>query len=77
MNCNLQAGPWVKKDIGIQKDDYEIPVKNNVLVVKIEDLVRIWQGVEAKKIIPKDLIAALTCQSGWLECKESKLIVHK
>ena len=77
VNCNLQASSWGKKDVGIQKNDYDIAVENNVAIVRIEDLVRFWEAMGAGKITLKDLIGAFTTQTGWLECKDNKLIVHK
>lgn len=77
VNFNLQAGSWAKKSAPIQKDDYEIAVKNRVLIVRIEDLVHIWNSLITKTLTADEITESLTTEAGWLECKDGKLIVHK
>lgn len=77
VNCNLQAGSWSKKNVPIQKDDFEIAVKNHVLIVRIEDLVQIWNLLATKALTLDDITKSLTTETGWLECKDGKIIVHK
>lgn len=77
VNCNLQAGSWAKKNVPIQKDDYEIAVKNHVLIVRIEDVVQIWNLAVTKAIPTDTVVKLLTTETGWLECKEGKVVVHK
>ena len=76
-NCNLQAGTWAKKSVPIQKDDYEIAVKNHVLIIRIEDLVQIWNSLVTKTLTVDTIIKTFTTEVGWLECKDGKIIVHK
>lgn len=77
VNCNLQAGSWVKKNVPIQKDDYEIAVKNHVLIIRIEDLVQIWNLLATKVTTLEAVAKLLTTETGWLECKTDKILVHK
>jgi hypothetical protein len=76
-NCNLQAGSWAKKSVPIQKDDYEIAVKNHVLIIRIEDLVQIWNSLVTKTLTVDAIIKTFSTEVGWLECKAGKIIVHK
>lgn len=65
-NCNLQAGSWNNKDRPISKQDYEIAAQNSILILRIEDLVRMWD-VFRKGIIDKQkILNILTNFKGWL-----------
>jgi hypothetical protein len=75
-NCNLQAGSWAKKEAAIQESDCRIAVENNVLIVRVEDLVRIWEAKGNGALTTSDVLRMLTTAKGWLECKSGKMIVH-
>jgi len=77
VNCNLQAGSWAKKDVPIQKNDFKIAAKHHVLIVRIEDLVQIWNSLMTKTLKVDMIMNVFTTGAGWLECKGGKLIVHK
>lgn len=70
VNANLQATTWKDKDIEIQPADRKIAADNNVLILRIEDLVRLWDMLRAKKITPEEIITLLTASRGW--CYTSK-----
>lgn len=76
VNCNLQAGSWAKKEVPIQKSDYEIAAANNVLIIRVEDLVRIWDAVTEKAISLQEVLEAFKSKCGWLECGKGKLTIH-
>lgn len=76
VNFNLQAGSWATKGAPIQKDDCEIAVKNRVLIVRIEDLVQLWDSVMTKRLTVDAIMKSLTKESGWLECRDAKIIIH-
>lgn len=66
-NNFLQAGSWEDKDRPIDKQDYEIAAQNNILILRVEDLVRLWDA-HRKEIISKGkIINSFTESSGWLE----------
>jgi hypothetical protein len=77
VSFNLQAGSWAKKEAPISKDECDIAVKNNVLILRVEDLVRIWDAINNNALLLKDVVKTLTTECGWLECTKNKLIVHK
>jgi len=39
VNCNLQAGSWKDKEKPIDKQDYQVAAQNNILILRVEDLV--------------------------------------
>jgi hypothetical protein len=77
VNCNLQAASWAKKDIPIQRADFEIARDNNVLIIRIEDLVRAWEAIEHGKFTKEEFVKTLTSEKGWLEFKDGKIRIHK
>ena len=76
VSFNLQAGSWAKKDTSVQAGDYRIAVSNNVLIVRVEDLVRLWEGIAEGTLLVQDVIKQLTTLTGWLECAGGKLVHH-
>jgi hypothetical protein len=77
VNFNLQAGSWVKKGDPIQNSDYKIAVENHVLIVRIEDLVQLWNSLIENKLSVETIMKYFTTESGWLECNDGNLVVHK
>jgi len=69
VNAHMQAASWEEKDRPIDKQDYEIAgqAQTNVLVVRIEDLVRLWDALRAGRLTPETILEALTTKRGWLE----------
>lgn len=70
-NCNLQAGTWADKDRKIDKQDYEVSAQNNILILRVEDLVRLWDAVRLKKLEAKDVLSLLLSKKGWLYVNEN------
>ncbi len=66
VNCNLQAGSWSNKDCPISKQDYEIAAQNNILILRIEDLVRMWDAVRKGVLDKQTILNTLTTFKGWL-----------
>jgi hypothetical protein len=70
-NCNLQAGSWADKDRKIDKQDYEVAAQNNILILRVEDFVRLWDAVRLKKLEAKDVLSLLFSNKGWLYVNEN------
>lgn len=66
-NNFLQVGSWKEKDRPIDKQDYEIAAQNNILILRVEDLVRLWDAYRKEIISKEKIISFLTEFSGWLE----------
>ncbi|MCJ7533617.1 MAG: hypothetical protein MUO64_21655 [Anaerolineales bacterium] len=71
VNCNLQAGSWNDKDRQIDKQDYEVAAQNNILILRVEDLVRLWDAVNKGKLKPEEVLALFTSKKGWLQVNRS------
>jgi len=78
VNANMQAASWQEKDRGIDKQDYEVAAQNNVLVLRTEDLVRLWDALRTERITPEDILSAFTSKTGWLQVQsDGTMIDHK
>ncbi|HEX9927497.1 MAG TPA: hypothetical protein VGB02_03015 [Pyrinomonadaceae bacterium] len=65
INCNLQAGSWKDKDKSLSRDEYEYAARENVLIVRIEDVVKLWEMKKLEKIQEKDILELLLKNKGW------------
>jgi hypothetical protein len=66
-NNFLQAGSWGKKDRPIDKQHYEVAAQNNILILRIEDLVRLWDAYRNKVVTREQALSYLTKSKGWLK----------
>lgn len=66
VNCNLQAGSFKDKGQIINKQDYEMAAQNNVLIIRVEDLLRIWDSVRNEKLNLQSVFNLLITSGGWL-----------
>jgi hypothetical protein len=71
VNQHIQAASWVAKDLPINKDDYQVAAKENILVLRIEDLIRLWSAIRKGSITRDYLLALLTNSRGWLKVAAS------
>ena len=67
VNCNLQAGSWKEKDRPIDKPDFQVATKNNILIVRIEDLLRLWDLMQIEKITSEEIFNLFFHEKGWLQ----------
>jgi hypothetical protein len=65
-NCNLQAGSFEDKDRVIDINDCQFAAESNVLIIRIEDLVRLWDRMRTKKITPEQILPLIVGTKGWL-----------
>lgn len=75
-NCNLQAGSWADKDRMIDKQDYEVAAQNNILILRVEDLVRLWNSIRTGKLTHQEVLGLFLTKRGWLRVT-SDLIVKE
>lgn len=66
VNSNLQAASWADKDQPIDKQDYEVAAQNNILIVRVEDLLRLWDSIRKEALGSDQLFDLLTSTKGWL-----------
>jgi hypothetical protein len=75
-NCNLQAASWTDKIRPIDKQDFEIAFQNNVLVMRIEDVVRLWDMHRVGKIDTQGVFELFRKHTGWLEVTSDFALKH-
>ncbi len=66
VNCNLQAGSWKDKEKSLSKDEYDFAANHDVLVIRIEDVVRLWELKRLRKITKEEILNYLLIAKGWL-----------
>lgn len=71
VNQHMQAASWAAKDLPINKQDYQAAAKDNILVLRIEDLVRLWSTITNGSISRDYLLNLLTTSRGWLKVDSS------
>jgi len=67
VNQHMQAASWAAKDLPINKPDYQAAAKENILVLRIEDLVRFWSAIMNGSISRDYLLNILTTSRGWIK----------
>jgi len=65
VNANLQSTSWKEKDVSIPAAEQKIAAENNVLILRLEDLVRLWDMTRLKKIDSAYIRKLLTTNRGW------------
>ena len=76
VNANMQAASWAEKDRPIDKQDYEVAAQNNILVLRIEDLVRLWDALRNGTITRDDILSDFTTMKGWMEVDASGTVTE-
>jgi len=71
VNQHMQSASWEAKDRPINKDDYEVAAKDNILVLRIEDLVRFWSAIRNGSVTRDYLLTLLTTSKGWVKVDAS------
>ncbi len=70
VNVNLNAAGWKQKLSPIAPQDYQVATSNNVLVVRVEDLLFMWDAFKKGKITKEEIVKIITTNKGWLYFKE-------
>lgn len=71
VNQHMQSASWEAKDRPINKDDYKVAANDNILVLRIEDLVRLWSAIRNGSITRDYLLTLLTTSKGWVKVDAS------
>ncbi len=66
VNPNLQAGSWSEKDRPIDKQDYEVAAQNGILILRIEDLIRLWVAKTRGLVTTEEILILWITKKGWL-----------
>ncbi|MBA3633024.1 MAG: hypothetical protein H0W58_09490 [Acidobacteria bacterium] len=67
VNCNLQVGSWKDKDKFLNEQDYKYVAHQNVLVIRIEDVVRLWEMKRLGKTTNEEILNLFLTKKGWLQ----------
>jgi len=70
VNANLNAASWEQKDRTIDKQDYEEAAHKHILIVRIEDLLFIWQALWKNVLTLDELLDIFKHEAGWLNFKK-------
>jgi hypothetical protein len=74
INSNLKANSFKEKDRLIEKSIIEFAHSNNILILRIEDLVRIWYSLRNNQLTKDHLTHLWTKNKGWLELNDELAI---
>ena len=66
VNCNLQASAWKDKDKLLNAEECKYVAQQNILVIRAEDIVRLWDAKRLGKISEKEILDTLLKNKGWL-----------
>lgn len=69
VNMNLNAAGWKQKLSPIAPQDYQVATSNNVLIVRVDDLLFMWDVLKKGKITKEEIVKILTTNKGWLYFK--------
>jgi hypothetical protein len=72
VNLNLESKTLAEKTRPINKQDYETATKLNMLIVRIEDLLYMWEDLINGRITSEEIYSFLTNNIGWIEYKGNK-----
>lgn len=64
VNHHLQAGSWKDKNKHIDKQDYKTASDLNILILRVEDLVNLWDGIRQNEI-SNNVFELIRNNSGW------------
>lgn len=67
VNCNLQVGSWKDKDKPLNEQEYKSVANQNILVIRVEDIVRLWEMKRLEKITSEEILKLLLENRGWLQ----------
>ena len=67
INAHMNANSWQEKLRSIDPQDYKLAAKNNVLLLRAEDLLFLWNSIIEKQRTKDDILALLLKEHGWLQ----------
>lgn len=77
-NAHLNAASWKEKIRPIDPQDYNLASKDNILLLRIEDLLFLWNSIDKGIYSKEKLISLILNEKGWAEVDENgKIEIHK
>lgn len=74
VNSHLTGMSWKKRDKNIDAKAYEAAANENILIVRLLDLLRLWNMVASSKLSKDTSIKYLLNSKGWLKVDENENI---
>lgn len=77
VNAHLNAKSLNDKTKPINPQEYEVAAKNNILILRIEDLLFYWYHESQNKYGENELLFKILNERGWMEVKsDGQIIIH-
>ncbi|HEX6290592.1 MAG TPA: hypothetical protein VFZ66_15490 [Herpetosiphonaceae bacterium] len=70
VNAQTNARSWKEKLRPIDRQDYELAAAEKVLIVRIEDVLYLWNAIVEGRLDQAQLITLFLHEHGWLEVQE-------
>lgn len=70
VNAHLNAKSWKEKLRPIPPQDYQLAAQNNILVVRIEDLLFFWNSIVEGRYSQDELLSIILKENGWMEVQK-------
>lgn len=78
VNAHLNANSWEEKLRSIDPQDYQVAAKDNILIMRIEDIIFFWNSMQEGKYKIEKLLEVIIKSNGWLEVKvDGSFTIHK
>ena len=77
INAHLNANSWEEKVRPIDPQDYECAADNNILLLRIEDLLFFWNSIIEKRHTSEELLSHILKHKGWMEVQmNGNVVMH-
>ena len=77
-NVHRNANSWKDKFRKVDRQDFEVAVQNNILIVRIEDLLFFWNLIAEGQKSSSDLLDYFLHEKGWMEVtQDGTITIHK
>jgi len=78
VNAHLNTKSWKEKLRPLPPQDYQLAVQNNILVVRIEDLLFFWNSIVEGRHSQDELLSVILEKNGWMEVqKDGDFRIHR
>jgi hypothetical protein len=74
VNFHLTANSWKDKLRPIAPQEYRVAADHYILVVRVEDLLFLWNAVSEGKISKQEILSLICENKGWMEVLENGTI---
>jgi hypothetical protein len=78
VNTHLNAKSWEDKIRPIEPQNYECAFTENIILLRIEDLLFFWNSIEEIRHNSEELLSNILNQKGWMEVKiDGSVVMHQ